>query len=287
MLEKCYYTNHLGETIVFGHESGIYLNYNDLRDFQYALSSNNNRIRNVKRTQIVTKKLPIVISVSQEDADEIKNNLYETLAKDSLNNKYGRIYIGDCYYQCFMSGSKKSEYLISKGYLKLDIEMATDRPYWIREIASKDFDPEGIITNTVGSAVVGYACVSGSPEEIIPGTIFDDETKGASLTNTHFTDCDCEIVVYGAAENPYIMIGENVYNINVDIASGQKLKIGTKTKEIKLIESDGTETNVFMYRNKEHEAFEKVKMGFNRVLWNGSYAFTITLLEERDEALWI
>lgn len=287
MLEKCYYINHLGEKIVFGPESGIYLNYNDLRDFSFAVTSNSNRIKSLSRTQIVAKKLPLVIAIDSEGADEIKNKLYETLAKDSVNNKYGRIYIGECYYQCFMTGNKKSDYLIKKGYLKIDLEMSTDRPYWVREIVSKDFDPDGIITNRVGYAVVGYARVSGSPEEIIPGTIFDDETKGASITNTHFTECDCEIIVNGPAENPYIMIGANVYNIDVDVASGQQLKINTKTKEIKLINNTGAETNVFMYRNKEHDAFEKIKMGYNRVLWNGSYTITITLLEERDEALWI
>lgn len=286
MLEKIKYVNHIGEEISFGSGNGIYVNYNDLRDFKYVLSTNNNRIRGAKRSQVVTKKLPIVISV-KENEDEIKNNLYEIFAKDTVNNKYGRIYIGDCYYECFMSGSKKADYLISKGYLKVDIDVSTDRPYWIREIISKDFDPEGITTNVVGKAVVGYACVSGSVEDIIPESIYDDETKGASIKNTHFTECDCEIIIYGEAENPYITIGENVYNIKVDVAAGERLRINTKRKEIILIHANGTEENVFMYRNKENNPYEKIKTGFNRVLWNGDFAISVTLFEERDEALWI
>lgn len=277
--------NHLGEWFNFGSESGVYVNYNDLRDFQFSVDSNSNRIRKLSRNQIVSKTLPLVIFTDSEKADEIKNRLYEIMAKDSVKTSYGRIYIGRCYYQCYMSGSEKSNYLNSKGETNISIELSTDQPYWIREVR-KDFDPSNLeVTNRVGEARVGYAMVSGIPQNAPDGTL-DDATIGAVLENTFWDSCDCDILIYGPAENPYVMIGNNVYSVSVNVPKGYILQINTKLKQIWLYDHNMQPSNVFNLRNKKYNTFQKVSAGYNRVVWNGTYKIAITLLEERDEPIW-
>ena len=285
MLERCSYMNHLGEWFNFGSESGVYVNYNDLRDFQFSVDSNSNRIRKLSRNQIVSKTLPLVIFTDPEKADEIKNRLYEIMAKDSVKTSYGRIYVGRCYYQCYMSGSEKSNYLNSKEETNINIELSTDQPYWIREVR-KDFDPSNLeVTNRVGEARVGYAMVSGIPQNAPDGTL-DDASIGAVLENTFWDSCDCDILIYGPAESPYVMIGNNVYSVNVSVPDGQILQINTKLKQIWLYNENMQPSNVFDLRNKRYNTFQKVPAGYNRVVWNGTYKIAITLLEEWDEPIW-
>ena len=41
--------------------------------------------------------------------------------------------IGDYYLQCYITASKKTDYLIRKGYMRISLEISTDRTYWVRE----------------------------------------------------------------------------------------------------------------------------------------------------------
>lgn len=50
---------------------------------------------------------------------------------------------------------------------------------------------------------------------------------------------------------------------------------------------DGTQTNLFNDRNKESYIFEKIQPGVNSVTWDGSFNFSVTILEERSEPKWI
>lgn len=132
MLDNFIYENHLGQRFV-GLENGVYLNYNDLRDYQWSFDTINSRISRFYRP-ITERKLPLVIKCeSEEKAVLVKNRLLEMAEADIEAKIPGKIFVGDCYTNGYITGSVKSEYLITKRYCKIELKLTSDDPAWYRE----------------------------------------------------------------------------------------------------------------------------------------------------------
>ena len=71
MLEKFTHTNSNGETLDFV-SMGIYINYNQLRDYEWDVTIENNRIKGFSRG-VVKKTIPFVFAVNESQANIIKN----------------------------------------------------------------------------------------------------------------------------------------------------------------------------------------------------------------------
>ena len=111
MIEQIKYINHLNEVIEFG-KNGIFINYNTLRDYNWDITSANNKIASFKKG-IVSKTIPVIIKChSEEEGIEIRNRLFEVFEKDVLAKKNGRIIVSEYYLKCFITGSKKTKYLL-------------------------------------------------------------------------------------------------------------------------------------------------------------------------------
>ena len=65
MLEQFIYKNHQNEEMRFG-EEGVFVNESSLRDYEWKVVSDNNRISNLQK-QITTKNIPLVIACSTEE----------------------------------------------------------------------------------------------------------------------------------------------------------------------------------------------------------------------------
>lgn len=273
MLEKLKYINHLGEEIQFG-SGGIYVNSNDLHDFSWAITAKNDLIA-AFRKGIVKKSLPVqIVCNSEEEGIAARNMLYEIMEKDVLAMQYGKIVIGDYYLKCYVTESKKSEYLTKKRIMQVTLGIQTDKPFWTREALTE----------------FGYGH-SGLEEGLDYNNDFDyDYTSnllGQMLKNKNFAESDFRLRIYGAATNPKITIGGHDYEVFVEFLSNEYLEIDSKAKTIILTHRDGTKENCFNKRNKESYIFEKIKAGINLVASNGDFKFDAIILEERGEPKWI
>ena len=273
MLESLKYKNHINEVIDFG-AIGIYVNESDLRDYEWTVIQKNNKIASLSYG-VVKRSLPVVIMCSSvEEGIAAKNKLFEVTEKDALAMQPGKIIIGNYYFQCYVTRSKKSDYLINKRYLKAELTLVSDRPYWVRE-TQLTFNKQSA---SAEAAYLDY-----------PFDYAFDYSNGSTaqnLNNTGFVDTSFKIIIYGACTNPRITIGSHVYQVNTKVEAGELLTIDSTTKKIYLTASDGTRTNKFNSRSKESYIFEKIKPGLNSVLWDGSFNFDIIVMEERSEPKW-
>ena len=136
MLESFIYKNHLGETIDFG-KDGIFVNKNDLHDYSWSYSTVNSKISSFNKA-VETRSIPVIISCSsEEEGIQKRNKLFEIVEKDVLAVQYGQIIIGDYYLKCYITKSKKQDYLSTKNYMKVTLTVATDYPFWIREVTTQ------------------------------------------------------------------------------------------------------------------------------------------------------
>ena len=132
MLDKFIFENHLGQRFN-GFENGVYLNYNELRDYSWKYDTMNNRISRFYRP-ITERKLPLVVCcISEADAAAVKNRLHNLAELDIEAKIPGKVFIGDYYTTGYITGCVKSQYLIEKRLCYLDLTLTSDDPAWYRE----------------------------------------------------------------------------------------------------------------------------------------------------------
>ena len=132
MLENFIYENHLGQRFI-GLDNGVYLNYNDLRDYSWSYDTINSKISRFYRP-ITSRKLPLVVCGNTEDqAIAAKNRLLELAETDIAAKLPGRIYVGEYYTIGYITGSAKGNYLITKRLCSINLTFTSDDPTWYRD----------------------------------------------------------------------------------------------------------------------------------------------------------
>ena len=271
MLEQLKYKNHLNEVFEFG-KDGIFVNTNDLHDFEWSVTKRGNKISSLDYA-ISKRKLPVIIICdSEEKGIAARNKLFEVAEKDVLAMQHGRIMIGAYYFKCFVTKSQKKDYLTSKRYMKVDLTLTSDFPYWVKEneFSFSKAGEVGAGINYPFDFAFDYSSAMASTELINPG----------------FVPSNFRMIIYGACSNPTITIGGHTYQVNCDVGAGEYLTIDSTEKKILLTANDGTKTNKFNDRNKASYIFEKIPPGANPISWEGDFGFGVILMEERSEPRW-
>lgn len=272
MLEKIIYTNHLNEQIEFG-QFPYFANYSDLRDYSWEYTSASNRILNFSK-KIKQYKLPVVIMCqTEEEGYQRRNDLFEVTEKDVLAKQHGTLQIGGYKLQCFIQESKKSQFLESKRHMEVQLTVLTDKPYWLKENIFRFRKT----TNT--NVYLDY------PHDMP----FDYKNSLALMdfVNTNFTASNFKIIIYGAVENPRLLINSHVYEVETTLVANETLTINSFTKTIEQVSVGGTHYNKFNSRNKDSYIFEKIASGKCAVLPSEKFDFDIIIYEERGEPKWI
>lgn len=270
MHEKITHTNSNNETLDFA-ALGILVNYNDLRDYEWSVKTNNNRITGFYKG-VVKKTIPFVFYVDRQKADEIKNQFYEHFEVDVLRNEKGYFEINGYKYYCYAVKSTKSKYLIDKRLLYLNIEITTDDSCWIKETTfSADFSSTA--ARTVTKYPFTYSFTYSAP-------------KTVSIVNKSFLDADMIMRIYGSCTNPIVNINSNTYQLYVTLNKGEYAEIDTFMKTITNYSSYGVQSNIFHSRNKNYDTFKKIPQGSFDITTVGVEKVDIVLVERRGEPRW-
>nr|DAR75568.1 MAG TPA: tail protein [Caudoviricetes sp.] len=274
MLDKFFYENNNGKRVVFG-EGGLYANYNDLRDYEWSYSDDNNIIDGFYK-EPVKKSLPIVIvknSLSERIA--VRNSLFEVFESDILAGKKGRIYIGGWYLKCWITAIENSSYLIHRDFTKADLTVITDEPFWIKE---EIFSYSAVNVSASGGIDFPFD---------LPIDLQSSNVGQNTVSNSQIFPAAFKITVYGPSSNPVmIKIGGHTYQVNVGLNSGENLVIDSMNKTITKVLQDRAETSVMRYRYKKESVFEEIQPGQNELIWSGDFGFDILLYHKRSEPDW-
>lgn len=278
MLERFKYKNHQNEIIDFG-ANGIYVKTNDLHDYQWSITKRNNRISSISK-DVEQRKIPVVVICnSAAEGTAAVNRMMEVFERDVLSLQPGKILLNNYYFTCYVTGSKKSNYLVNKRYMELTLSVESDYPFWIKETTVSFRPGETTGDDQTNTAFLDYAY--DYPFDYRNGLIRN------YLDNNNFVNSNFIITIFGACSNPSIVIGDHTYQVNTNVNDGEYLTIDSSAKTIKLTANDGSATSKFNDRNRSSYIFEPIPTGRSVVTWGGSYGFDITLKEERSEPKWI
>ena len=275
MLENFVFENHLGQRFV-GLENGVFLNYNDLRDYSWSYDSINGRISRFYRP-LKNRKLPLVIKCGTDaEAIAVKNRLHELAEADIAAKLPGKIYVGEYYTTGYITSSAKSDYLISKQYTKIDLTLVSDDPAWYRERSYPFFAGEDESNDISG----GIDYPHDYPYD------FGYALGGRKITCDSVGSNAFRLLIYGPVTDPSVVISGHVYSVKGTVNPGETLLIDSLTKTITLTTAAGLKNNWFDKRAREDYIFEPIPAGQNDVSWPGTFGFDLTVIEQRSEPRW-
>ena len=276
MLEKFIFENHLGQRFE-GLPNGVYLNYNELRDYAWSYDTINNRISRFYHS-IRYRKLPIVIKCNSDtEAVAVKNRLHELAEADIEARIPGKVFVGDYYTSGYITASVKSNYLITKRLCYIELTLTSDDPAWYRE-QTYSFPPD--TGDSTGVSVGGTDYPYNYPYD------YALPLKGRKIVCDSVGSSAFRLLIYGRAFNPSVVIGGHTYTINDSISYGETLLIDSVTKTITATTAAGTQMNWFDMRGREEYIFEPIPAGQNTVSWDGTFGFDLTVIEKRSEPKW-
>jgi hypothetical protein len=203
---------------------------------------------------------------------------------DINNLQMGKLWVDDYYLEGYIFASDKKRRYLSTNLTAIDLTVVCEKGNWQSEETWKfkidhvDEDPE---------QYTGYGIVYPYDYPYNYSAPFSTNT----ILHESYMDTDFEITFYGAwvmeqgdpESGPKITIAGNVYNVNYELGPDDYMKINSKTKTAVVHRYNGEKINVFMYRNKNYNLFEKIRGGGNPVIKPQNAIVDVKLFYERSE----
>lgn len=264
------YRNSRGKSLEFGSRE-LFINDTDIFDYSWNYDTGFGRISNFRRGEVEKKLIISIYGATDAEATERRNRVFEVCEQDVLTGNAGRLWVGDYYLNCYITEGKVKAYNKQGRYLQQEIKIITDTPVWIKEtkynfyvdyISGNSFYPHGYPYDYANSLRIN------------------------SIFNSHFTDSNFELTIYGAVTNPTVYINGSPYTVNTELLTGERLTINSIEKTIIKTEANGTKANEFNKRDKVNSVFKLIETGSNLVSWNKTFSFDLTLFSERSAPEW-
>ena len=274
------YYNHAGQLKLTLNKWPYFSEPGELKNWKWSHSVQYGNIHSFHRTK--DDGLPLFIGIagdykSQHDAH------CDIFTADILAGKPGRLELRGWSLSCWIT---EAQYDI---FLDLDraanFKVLPSDPTWVRK-GTKTFDGTG----AGGGSDEDY----GRDYSYLQSVLGRGYNYGYNQSDSHygaielsFLDNGFETVIYGPQENPTIYLNNYPVRVYVTIDETQRLKIvsnGTNERTIKILAADGTETDAFIYRDKENTPF--IGLGSFTELTYGEVKFDFTTIERRSEPSW-
>lgn len=264
----------------------------NLLDEKVRINEGNFHVRswNVKTSQLprgvkilsfdknaVSYPVKVEIRGDLEDRKKILDEFNDIFDYDIEHEEPGRLYFNESYIRCFAvsSDSHPSENI---GRSEADITFYAPYPFWIKEVKKSFIPTESDDAQSVYPKIYPYT--------------YSLSSKQQNLLIDHYTDSDFQMVVYGPTETVNIEIAGHPYRVDYPVRAGECMIIDSRKnldpdKRCYLIHADGTNENVFNYRNSEKSIFRKLPPGLIPVYYSRNHGLDITAFIERGEPRWI
>lgn len=266
------YVNHLNEKVNLNSEH-IILQYQELFDYSWDSEISNGRITSFYRDN---GTIPITITVTADNDKEyvdILNQFHSIISKDIFAISPGKLYIGEQYLNCYISGDIKEDAFMGVPIQIKNLTVVTDHPFWITEHPYYFKMAEAESTGVKRYAYrYAYRYANG--------------LRNTAIVNEHYTDCNFRMIIYGPITDPLVYIGGHEYLVNIILESGEYLEIDSAEETVTKVTAFGERVNAFNNRNFASSVFEPIHPGRQNVGWSGRFDFDLRIYEERSEPKW-
>lgn len=274
------YTNHLGETVKIGRYEDWHPLETDLHDYEYDYDTS---LGYIPKPSLSAKEKVLKLclwSETEKQGLKRRNSITDITDADVRTNKEGTLQIGEWYLKCMVIRSTKGEWHHTAQIMEVELTLLCKNPLWWKEV-TREFKPS--TTPPVGDFLdyeydyeYDYTYVSESQS-------FKNDARHPSYFR---------LVIYGYAANPSIKIGENIYQVNINVPINGLLIIDSRDRSVVLINMYGDEESVYGKRLRGASGsgqyiFQPIEPGDSAVSWSQNYGFSLTICRDRVEPEWI
>ncbi|MCM1115673.1 MAG: hypothetical protein NC397_09275 [Clostridium sp.] len=275
-VERCTYTNSIGETICFNDGSGLCLDESEISGWSFSANSDNDRIKSFNRGVYSKKLNASIIADSEEQANSIRNKLHDICIVDIESEMPGILRCRDYELECWINEGTHSEYSEWAAFETLELNVISDQKYWIKK-SETHYELKGEVIDENDD----YDFSIGFPFDLL------SENFKANIINDEILPSDFIIKIYGPVQNPSLQINNHLYEVeDVNIEEKEYLVINSLDKTIKHIKKFGEVVNCFSKRNKKSYIFEKIPKGNLPIYSDYELVFDIVLCNRRAEPKW-
>lgn len=275
------YQNHNGESVTL-HGDGIsFMDLNVLRSYKWNYNTSN-RPNGMGGTASGFARNPVLKTISVgshtgslKELHDLENRIHAVAEPDVIANEPGKLYVGDQFIVCYIVEGSPSDYVIAGNYAQVQFGLLAVEPYWCTETTTVfNIDTSGSTDTTAKKFPLRF------PYRFSTGY------ANSKLNNLHYAECPMIITIYGAVQNPSLIIAGNTYNVTSQVASGSRLVIDQTRHTIEIVNSTGGRTSVFNSRNKAYDIFKPLPPGENSVQHGGTFKFSISVIQQRSGMQW-
>lgn len=224
----------------------------------------------------ITYNLTLTLRGKIDERKQMLNNLYDVFEIDLINKSPGKLYFGDYYIRCYITSANTKPNSILNCRTDNVIEVHCPKQSWIKE-NKFSFFPNQINNNKI---------FENKKYDYIYDYKYGENPGSDSIINDAITESYFKLIIYGPASNPSIMIGKNIYAVNIDLNVGDYLIIESLDRQIYITDVNGVQKNVFDNRSKDNYIFQKISPGLNNIEWSAGFGFDVIIYDERSEPKW-
>lgn len=206
---------------------------------------------------------------SEQRRRTLVQNLHDDFENDVRTKRAGKIIWGDYYLECYITESSTEPTEVGT-WTSNKITIYAPYPFWVQDfhvtLPSSQETSGGYLDYTFD-----YAYDYTAP------------AMGARYIQTGFPfESEFEMVIYGQAVNPRVVINGYAYALYATIPQGAYVIINSRAKTIMMYQN-GTRTNMFNFRNKTASIFQRITGGDLTISWDSSFGVDLTIYHERSE----
>ena len=279
MKDKIYYYDRNNVLQLTLNEFPYYSEPSDLKDWIWGFNEQFGRINSFRRNK---KEYALVIGIAGDYLYQ-HDVLCDIFAADVLANEPGYLMLRGWTLPCYIVEAEY-EYGLSVDR-KAAFKVLSVNSTWIRT-STKSYN------GVPGGGSQGEDL--GRDYTYEDGLLGRGYNYGYSQPDSHYASIDLpgtgngyEVMIYGPQVNPVIYLDNEPIQVNVTLTATQRLHIVSNgsVKTIEILEPNGTATDAFVYRDKDHSPF--LTLGQHTDLTFGQIRFDFTTIERRSEPTWI
>lgn len=289
---KCgyFYENSNGRLIDLNILPFLGIKSNDLFSFKWNYITQGQAVQKIVKFEkaMIERKFEVLISNVSDELYLGNLELFLQLTDVDINNvEMGKLWLDDYYLEGYIFASTKKKRYLNTFKTIIELTIVSENGNWqseeVKRFYKGDYDPLD-----PESQDTGYGRMYPYDYKYDYSAPFGARV----ITNESYLDTDFELVIHGPFtidptdpdnNGVYVTIGGNDYRIKKSLGNNDILRINSKTKTAIITHYDGTTENVFAYRDKSWNLFEKIKGGRNVVVKPSSIAVELTLFYERSE----
>lgn len=263
------YTNSKNDTISLGKESGVWLDENELFNYEWDYVTAQRKLVAISRDVV---EIPVKLLFLNGFDDSVINRFLQVMDYDARMKSPGTLSVNGYERKGVFVSASTEDYMYKQGLMYREMRFLALKQDWTRRYVET-------IKPTTTSTEVQLKYPHDYPHDY-GGSPAPQQFNNPSAFPSEFL-----LRIYGPCSDPYLIINGNLYAVNCTVVDGGFLVIDSTNREaIYNYNAAGVAQNVFDAATMGAEGsgsyiYELIQPGINSVSWPNNFKIDIEMLE--------